>query len=424
MLQRLFWIWLLLSFGAYNLFGQVVTGNLIESIEFEGLKKTKSSFLEDYILATPGTNPNDSLLQLDVQRLKNLTGIGQAAYRIDTLNGALKLVFDIEEVKTLLPIINFGGIQNNIWFRLGFTDINWMGRGQTLSSAYQYNDRLHSGIIYFRVPRIRGSPWGGSLSIMRWASREPLFFDEGTVNYDYTNTSFGFTTIRNFGYNRKLEAGGNFFIENYTKSEEQFLENPPGPDEATQPKILTKLEYAEDFINYHFFYLDGFSWQATGQNVYSTKDKVWFNSLILKGHQYLMLGKTSNFAFRQVLGISSNEDSPFAPFVADSYVNLRGVGNRIDRGTAQFVLNTEYRQTIFHNKWALQAVAFSDFGTWRNPGGQLEDLFDPDQFRLFVGGGIRLIYPKVYGAVLRIDYGVGVFDSESRGFVIGFGQYF
>lgn len=128
---------------------------------------------------------------------------------------------------------------------------------------------------------------------------------------------------------------------------------------------------------------------------------------------------------RLKLGISTNNETPFAPFVADSHVNLRGVGNRIDRGTAQAVLNTEYRHTLYERgEWGAQIVIFSDLGTWRNPGGSLKDLWNPDQFREFVGGGFRLSYQKIYGAVLRIDYGVDLFNRAQRGFVLGLGQYF
>ena len=125
------------------------------------------------------------------------------------------------------------------------------------------------------------------------------------------------------------------------------------------------------------------------------------------------------------IGIANNDNTPFAPFVADSYTNIRGIGNRIDRGTAQVVINAEYRRTLLENKkWGAQAVVFSDTGTWRNPGGQLKDLVNPDQFRQFLGGGFRLIYNKVYGAVLRVDYGVDIFNPSERGLVIGLGQYF
>jgi len=56
------------------------------------------------------------------------------------------------------------------------------------------------------------------------------------------------------------------------------------------------------------------------------------------------------------------------------------------------------------------------------PGGQL--AFNTNQFKQFVGSGFRLIYQKIYGTVLRIDYGINIQDGNHRGMVIGFDQYF
>jgi hypothetical protein len=44
-----------------------------------------------------------------------------------------------------------------------------------------------------------------------------------------------------------------------------------------------------------------------------------------------------------------------APFAVDNNINLRGVGNIIDRGTV--VLNSEYRHTLFEKiNWLSKAI--------------------------------------------------------------------
>lgn len=397
----------------------------ISTVQFEGAKKNKDGFLRQLTDTRKGQVIDLVQIESDVQELNNASGIGFASYRLDTLNNEIALTFVIEEIKTLLPIVKFGGIQGNIWFQLGFVDINWQGKGQTLSAYYQNNDRRHSGQIFYRVPRYQNGKWGYSISLTKWSSREPLFFPEGTVMYDYDNNSIALSGIRHFGRQSSLEFGGTYFVEVYNKSEEQFFNDTPGPESLTQPKFLSKLEFQTNKLNYHYFYLNGHSWRMTYQNVFNTLDNTWFNSLQFQGRRFVTIGKDINLAFRMRLGISTNNNSPFAPFVADSHVNLRGVGNRIDRGTAQIVINAEYRHTLFHTtKWAGQAVAFVDMGSWRKPGGELTDIANSKNFREFVGGGVRLIYKKVFDAVLRIDYGVDVFDPSQRGVVIGLGQYF
>lgn len=408
-----------------NVVAQEDNANIISSIRFSGINKTQPIYLKLFVHSKVDEPLFPEIVEADVQRLKNLIGVGNATYHLDTTGQTINLIFDIVEVKTLLPIINFGGIRGNVWFQLGFADANWRGKGHFLSGTYQNIDQRHSGGIFYRIPRILRSEWGGSVSLSTWSSREPLFFPEGTVNYDYDIKSVGATAIRNLGVHHTFEFGGTFFLEQYEKSGSQFLEDTPGPDALTQPKLLGKWEYRANFLNYHFFYLDGLTWRTTIQNVFNTDDQTWFNSLQVQGKYFRRIGKKGNLAFRLRLGLATNNDTPFAPYVLDSNVNIRGVGNRIDRGTAQVILNTEYRHTIqTSDRWAMQLVVFSDSGTWRNPGGSFDDLLDPDQFRQFIGGGFRLIYRKFYGAVLRIDYGFDTFNKKQHGLVIGFGQYF
>ena len=140
---------------------------------------------------------------------------------------------------------------------------------------------------------------------------------------------------------------------------------------------------------------------------------------------YWRTGRSGNFANRLRLGVATNENSPFAPFVLDSYVNIRGVGNRVDRGTAMIIMNNEYRHSLTNwSKIATQAVLFSDWGTWRSPGGQLSDLTDSNNFQWFAGAGFRIIHKEIYNAVFRVDYGLNLLEKNRSGFVIGVGQYF
>ena len=153
--------------------------------------------------------------------------------------------------------------------------------------------------------------------------------------------------------------------------------------------------------------------------------KIPFISANYEGRWYWRAAKTTNVAGQLRVGIGTNNDSPFAPFVIDSNFNLRGVGNRVDRATAQVVINLEIRQTVWEYKnIAVQLVAFSDSGSWRNPGGELSVLTKKENFRSFIGGGARLILTKVFDSVFRVDYGVDVFDRQTNGLVLGFGQFF
>lgn len=392
---------------------------------FSGLEKFNKQFLKNQLALDSLEIFDLEKVKANTQILKNIPGIGQASFQLDTIDQNVITTYIIDEIRTFLPIINFGGIEGNLWYQIGFSDSNWLGLGHQIAVSYQNNDGLHSGQLFLKVPRIRKSRIGYTISLVSWRSLEPLFFSESTVEYNYNVNSIGFTSIYNFTINRRLEVGTNAFVENYKKFNYDQNDNTPGPKSLSQNKFLSKIQYDQKYINYHYFYLNGHEWKITYQNVYTIDDQTWFNSIQAVGKLFLRPTKNTNIAMRLKLGLATNNDSPFAPFVVDSHTNLRGVGNRIDRGTAQAVLNLEYRRTIWHKrKWGVQIVGFSDVGTWRNPGGGFDDLYDSSNFRQFVGGGFRLIYQKIFGAVLRVDYGIDVYNKQYKGVVIGLGQYF
>ncbi len=416
----------LIGFFAWNLsYTQQLNTLNIQNIEFEGLKKNKRSFLYRIIETEIGDSLSPVLVKNDLKYLRQLSGINIADFRIDTTDNGLNLIFQVEEAKTFFPIINFGGIKNNFWFQLGFNETNLQGRGHQLTTFYQNIDSRHNLNVYYRKPFIGGSKWGGSLNIRRFASVEPIYFEGRPVFYDYNNNSAGASIFYQFKSNHFIELGGTFFTENFEKNQRHEDEVTPGPDQVNEPKLLFKAIHHINEIDHHYFYQDGFSNQFNVESVLNTRPGNWFN-LVFNDTRYLKrMGKRGNLAFRLRLGISTNDNNPFAPFVLDSYVNIRGSGNRIDRGTAAIILNAEYRHSFFEGElFAGQLVAFSDVGTWRNPGGSLSDLTDSENFRHFAGGGIRLIYKRAFNAMLRLDYGVDIYDGSQRGFVFGFGQYF
>ena len=398
---------------------------ILSDLQFVGLKKTKRETLVNILNSKVGQNIRLATIEEDIQAIRNRPGIATVDYALDTLDNKLKIEIHLEERRTLLPLLNFGGIRENIWFGIGAVDHNFRGLGDLLLVLYQNNDQRHSGQVFYRKPRLGTSPWGFSINANKWSTVEPLFFAEGTVSYLYDNLGLGATVIYNLPGKRQIELGATFFNEVYAQAENQILENPPGPDNLSLNKFLTKFIYNRDQLNYSSFHLKGYDLSINLQNVYNFYDQSFFNSALFQARYFHRPRPMMNIASRFKFAISTNSASPFAPFVADSHINLRGIGNRIDRGTAQAVINLEWRQTIFEkHSFGSQLVLFSDTGTWRVPGGNLKNLLQRNQLRQFLGIGFRLIYHKVFGATIRVDYGVDIFNLNQRGWVLGLGQYF
>ncbi|MEO9869328.1 POTRA domain-containing protein [Ekhidna sp.] len=394
----------------------------IEAIRFEGLKKTKPSYISQFISIQKG-DPLDSTEIIEVkQRLANLEMFSDVQFEVQELNQGVELVYVFQELYTLLPIFSFGGIEENFWVQVGASEANLGGKGNKLTAYYQYYDR-NSFATHLTFDRIRQSQWGANVNLIKWSTLEPLFFSGQTVEYEYDNYTLGANVIRYLNFTDRIEFGGAFFTEDYRKFTEGDFEG--APEKVTKNKLLGKATFIWNRVNYHFFYLDGLHNQLNIQTVQSLDNDPAFYIAFNDVKYFKRSGKRGNLATRLRLGLSTNEESPFAPFVLDSYLNIRGVGNRVDRGTGAIIWNTEYRRTLRdREKIAVQGVLFSDLGSWRNPGGNFSDFAESQNFVLFAGGGFRLIHKKIYNAILRVDYGFNLQEPSINGFVLGIGQYF
>lgn len=394
----------------------------IASITYTGLKRSKIDALQRLTLLQPGAPLQLEVLSADLRRLSNSAGIYHTSYSLDTLTDGIHIVFELLEGTTRYPIAQLGGLDNNFWWELGYEDQNWQGRGNTLTMFSRQVDGRLGGKIAYRQNYFRHYNWGFGFQLERYASQEPLYFGDEQVDYRYDNHNLGLNWKYFFHPEEDIQLGYTYFQEDYAKVN---LEQTPGPAARTEQKQLIRLGYHLRKLHYDLYQTSGFDLMLSSEVVLQPEEVLPFYLLRGIWKKYHPSGQSGLFATRISLGFSTNKNTPFAPFVVDSRVNIRGSGNRVDRGTAAIVLNSEYRYLLFDQPWVgLQAVIFMDIGSWRNPGGQITDILERDNLKYFMGGGLRLIFPKAQQAMFRLDYGYGLNPAGINGFVVGLGQYF
>ncbi|WP_299712662.1 POTRA domain-containing protein [uncultured Tenacibaculum sp.] len=398
-------------------------GTIISSVTFKGMKKTRASFLASITETKTGEAYSTKTLNQDLTILKRLPAVGHAYVKTNVENGKCDIEFHIQESTTILPELAFWTTTNNRFaYKLGVYDYNFLGRNIAVGGFYQNNG--HDTYAFnVRAPNLFSKKFGLGFSHQNWKSEEPLFFDNQTANYLYNNISTELLGLYQINFNHQITFGFNYFQEKY-----QYLNgatSPQVPRDLKVNKILYKLLYTYENLEYYFHYLDGFKsilylQYVTSQNDFQDKFIIAWNDFFY----YDRVGKKGNWANRLRIGFASNNDSPFAPFALDNNINLRGVGFIVDRGTASIVYNTEYRHTFYDKKWlTIQGNAFVDAGTWRQPGGRISDFWKSENVRAYSGVGIRFINKRIYNAVFRIDYGISLTDN-TNGLVFGIGQYF
>ena len=398
----------------------------IEKINWNGNKRMNVKFMSNFIQSKE-TEPLDSLkLDYDVQALTRLNGISKVTYTITKIESNSNYIVDFTLIENYSLIPNL-----SLWttddaaaaYRLGLYEYNLFGKNVTAGGFYQYNGISSYG-VNFSAPYLFTENLGIETSFQKLGSIEPIFFDTNSARYEYINTAFELLGVYRTSFKNTIKVGGSIFNEEYAYK--SGATNPSVPLNFNIDKLLFKATNNYDNLKYEFYLVDGI--KNTSNFQFVTQSNSFQNEFLIAWNDFTYLkriGNTGNFGTRIRLGLASNDVSPFAPFALDNNLNLRGVGNIIDRGTGSFVMNTEYRTTLYEKGWfVLQSNAFVDLGSWRKPGGSLNDFIQSENFRVFPGVGLRFIHKTIFNAIFRLDYGFGINENGAKGLVFGIGQYF
>lgn len=404
-------------------FCSVSQEKIVHDLKIQGNKKLKTSFIKKISSIKQGVALDSLVIEQDILRLKRLPSVSYAYYQVFKSEGNQYNVFyNIEENFTLIPSLNIYTTNDDEFaFRIGLQEFNLFGRNIALGGFYQ-KDVYSSVALNFRAPYLFSNRFGLAVNIQDLTTQEPIFFDDATEDYRYDNDSFEVLGLYKINFKNRVELGLNYFTEAYNIIGDNINNRP----EIKVNKWLTKFIYEYNSLDYFYQYISGFRSQFNFQYVTSGNEEIldffigWNDFFYFK-----RIGKRGNWANRLRMGLSTNNKTPFAPFSVDNNINLRGVGNVIDRGTGVVVLNTEYRHTFCEKEWfVLQGNAFIDSGTWRNPGGDFRDFSRSKNMRVYPGLGLRFTHKKIFNAIFRIDYGIGITPGATQGLVFGIGQYF
>ena len=405
----------------HGVFAEVQT---IASIQFHGLKKTNEDFVLRFIESRSGSLYSVERMGRDIQILRNLRLFSHVAPVVTQSDSGYDVHIAIREFRSLVPLVNFGGISGNFWYQLGLSENNAFGRGYTIGGSYRYYDR-HSLEFNFDLPHLISHSWGFSSILASHATTEPAYFATGTTQYDVDRRSVNLMILHAFSPRFSVRTGGTYLSERYEKNTDESGADAPGPELAEFTKYLGRSVISLDFLDYNLFHVQGHTHRLEGEIVRTKGEDDIFWKALYVGKVFHPVFGTGDTGARLRLGLAENKETVFLPFVLDSYINVRGSGNRIARGSAELTVNLEHRQTLYERPWwGLQGVLFLDWSGWRRAGKDVSTMFNRENIVTFSGIGIRFHHWKAYNIILRIDYGWDLNDVSNGGFVLGFGQYF
>jgi len=400
--------------------------NMINSLEFTGLKRTKESFLRRIMKVQPASMADSTSIALDLERLNRLPGIANATVvETKNTNGSRDLTYVIDENFTIIPGLRVSTAANGDFaFRVSLFEFNALGANHLIGGYYQ-NEVFSSYGAFVESRYLFSNKAGLGVNYQNNNTFEPIYYDNTTeTNYRLLNRLFEGYLMYEFDFHNRAEIGVTTSKENYTF--EDGAASMEIAQELSADLINYRAQYEHINLQIEYQYVSGWRNQTDVQ-IRTGGDGLLGDNLIIKNDlEYLKrVGNKGNLATRLRLGYSTNDDTPFAPFIVDNQVNVRGGGNVVARGSATATINTEYRHTIYERGWfVLQSNSFIDVNIQRQVGENFTSAFESDNIRIAPGLGVRFIHKRIFNAVFRLDYGIGIGSNSSNGLVFGIGQYF
>ena len=404
----------------------------VESLSFEGLKKTKASFLTRIAKVKAGQETDSVVVITDIERIKRLDGIAFASYTVKKNGDAYDITYTVKENFSIIPGVRTGEANDGSFlYRVSAFEFNGLGRNIIFGGFFK-REVFNGFGVFLEHPYLFSNKLGLGINYVDDTSQQPIFFDPNDINnsanYAYTRRGPELTLFYELNFKNRFELGSKVFKEEYT-----LINDDPeneGFGDVPQPQLNKALfrashEYVDVDIQYQnqsgFRNFIDVNYFVGGEGALQTEYII--NSTT---QFYKLIGSKGNFATQLKLQISNTVNSTaFVPITIDNQFNNRGVGNTVDRGISSATLNTEYRHTLLEKGWfVLQGNLFTDISSLQRPDAQFGDQFSSDTFRVYSGVGVRFIHKYIFNAVLRFDYGVNIAGTGANGFVFGIGQFF
>ena len=389
---------------------------------FEGkLRRTDTQFLKEILQCKVGMPFQPEMVLQDEQSLKNL-GVFYGVWHDlkDTASGDKILTFYLKEGLTLLPQLRLNVADAHPDLQLNVQENHLGGRANALSVRLRHYDRL-SAEVSAKFPRLNKG-FGVALEAGIKRTNEPLYLAVPVLYKVNIPQYRAFVLYDVFPrYSKKqiqIHLGGGLLQESYEKINPQN----PGPTAVRYEKYLSQIGAQFSKMQVYPRHLQGLQVNVGMEQILGDGK---FQKIQLSTKWAKRLSASSNLLNRLHIGLATQKNSPFQPFVLDSYQNVRGIGNRVRRGNGEFSLNTEFRHDFWLRKnLAVQGVAFSDVAFWQEGNLPINTAFRKENRYFFAGGGLRLYFQQVFEPILRIDFAFNLKDLKQNQFIIGSGHYF
>lgn len=425
-LQSLFVLFCILnSVLAYS---QDEASYLVKKLEIEGLSKTKRNVIETELGFREGDRITDAVLEEGITRLRNTNLFVNIKSEVTGDESSKVIRLHLEDRWTTIPIAKFssgGGVTQLI---LGVYDPNIAGRYLEAGAQYERLGGTDSGVLWLRDRRLWDTYfyldfqyW--SINRLRTKYIQEALDPEIKAGFLHKREKLYFGLIYDFG--KWLRAGFSFeqhtdeFSDQYVSDEvkEERIDDSIPPDTKFN---LYGIHAEFGRLDYNNYLVDGLSmmldWRRALSEESFAKD---FNQYDFNVTYFKTLPGNITFGQRFKVGVTNTNTIQYWYYLG-GLDSVRGFADNRFAGRDMWLSNTELRYPFYDSEnIVLQAVGFYDAVATAE---KQEDLNAATGAS--IGGGIRVIAPKIYRLVGRLDFASPLVRRDEKSVSFGVQQFF
>lgn len=410
------------------LFPILISHAIAFDLSITGNSKTSGQVIEREISDLRDMVASDSVVVEVKRRLWNLRMFSKVEVEITSSGGIL---ISVDERWTTIPIAKFSSGGGTEYMAVGVYDINSFGENLELGAQYEQLNDSPAGVVWFRKPQFLGDRnlrIGADLwSINR--IRE-LYTESGEDDGAFTvsRTKYqAFIDYKFFNDNLLIGARYDYNIDevsDFGLSDEQIQRNN---ENIFMPKSKNTIIFHELYLelgqlNYQNHLVDGAKLELKAALVTKSDQAETNNTHSLRWSYFKILETTHNLAWQFKYQFTDLSDVQYQQYIGGLF-EIRGYLDGQFRGNSYWQNNLEYRFDLFERGYLIvQGNIFTDQA---KSGQNFNTIIEDDEEILLSSGlGVRLISPKVFRLVVRIDYAQTHTRDVERGLSFGIQQFF
>ena len=384
----------------------------LKNFRIKGFKRTKDHIIARELELKKGDIFSKLDLNLGYRRLENAQIFYDLKISAFGKNDEKTIEVSGKDRWTTIPILKFssgGGVNQLI---AGLYDPNIFGRFFELGGQYERLGDANSFVFWYKRPWIFGQRLFTDVqywNINRVRTNYNVESDklEEVNGFVLERQKFFLGLTKEISLNFKVGLTFDFQMDNFSEAlltdEIKFLNRQTNfTIDPTQTLLLGanvelgNIQFSQDYL------VDGSVLKLEHRRGISVDGSSrMFHDNLLAIKYFKTLAFKSTVAFRGLLGSTNTEKFQYRYFLG-GFDRVRGfVDNRLSARN-YWLTNVEFRIPAFQNSWVVvQPTAFADIAT-------ISENFDSTLYSEIsagsVGGGARVIFPKIYRLVARFDY--------------------